>query len=47
MTGRRGREKVKSNYQFGFPIIKILSPKVKYIFHFKMKPKCKAKIDVS
>jgi len=38
-TGRRGREKVKSNYQFDFPRIKILSANVKYIFHLKMKPK--------
>ena len=38
-TGRRGREKVKLNYQFDFPRIKILSAKVKYIFHLKMKPK--------
>jgi len=38
-AGRRRREKVKSNYQFDFPRIKILSAKVKYIFHLKMKPK--------
>ena len=38
-TGRRRREKVKSNFQFDFPRIKILSAKVKYIFHLKMKPK--------
>jgi len=38
-TKRRGREKVKSNYQFDFSRIKILSAKVKYIFHLKMKPK--------
>jgi len=38
-TGRRRREKVKSNYQFDFPRIKILSAKVKYIFHLKMQPK--------
>jgi len=38
-TGRRGREKVKSNHQFDFSRIKILSAKVKYIFHLKMKPK--------
>ena len=46
-TGRRRREKIKSNYQFDFFKKKILSAKVKYIFHLKMKPKCKAKIDVS
>jgi len=38
-TRRRGREKVKSNYQFDFSGIKILSAKLKYIFHLKMKPK--------
>jgi len=38
-TGRRGRAKGKSNFQFDFPRIKILSAKVKYIFHLKMKPK--------
>ena len=37
-TGRRRREKVKSNYQFDFSRIKIVSEKVKYIFHLKMKP---------
>jgi len=38
-TGRRGREKVKSHYQLHFLSIKILSTKVKYIFHLRMKPK--------
>jgi len=38
-TGRRSREKVMPNYQFDFPRIKILSVKVKYIFHLKMKSK--------
>jgi len=38
-TGRRRREKVKSNDQFDFPRIKILSAKVTYLFHLKMKPK--------
>jgi len=38
-TGRRGREKVKSNYQLDFPSIKILSTQVKYIFHLRMEPK--------
>jgi len=37
-TGRRERERVKSNYQFDFSRIKILSAKVKYIFHLKRKP---------
>jgi len=32
-TARREGEKVKSNYQSDFPRIKILSGKVKYIFH--------------
>jgi len=38
-TEKRGREKLKSYYLFDFPIIKILSAKVKYIFDLKMKPK--------
>ena len=38
-TEKGRREKVKTNYQFDFPRIKILSAKVKYIFHLKIKPK--------
>jgi len=38
-TGRRGQEKVKSNYLLDVLKLKILSAKVKYIFHLKMKPK--------
>jgi len=38
-TGRRRREKVGSNYQFDFQRVKMLSAKVKYIFHLKLKLK--------